>query len=185
MLIQSSTTSVKSEGSTYYDREEESVPTNIETPFDFSALDDLYHYADRYAHIADRMIEQLTTLEEAAWTTVDALTPDNTEQYLRTYIIAVWRTVELDYIKEAGIRRSRVASFRQAITLKVLLDGQEVGEDFLAVISQYQRDVVLQKISRASAAWLTKYGVKLAYDSDYQYGYTDWKIFIDPQANPT
>lgn len=154
-------------------------------PYDFSRLDDLYQYADRYNDLANYMCDELTMLEERAWQDADAQTLNDADAYLRKYVIATWRTLELDYAKEAGIRRSRVASFRQAVTLKVLLSGEDVEEDFLTVVSHYQRDVLLRKVAEASAPWLMKYDIKLDYDSEIQFGDSDWKIFIDTVAKPS
>lgn len=60
-------------------------------PYDFSRLDDLYQYADRYNDLANYMCDELTMLEERAWQDADAQTLNDADAYLRKYVIATWQ----------------------------------------------------------------------------------------------
>ena len=173
---------IRSEWGTFHDREDDAMPRRDEMPYDFSQLDDLYLTADNFYGIASFMCDDLVVLHEKAWSDSDAQTPDDVDAYLRKYVIASWRDLELRYIQEAEIGRERTSSFRTAVIgFGTLLNGESMDEDLLAVVSLYQRDVFLQKMSELSALWLEKYGVELEYDSEVQFGYSDWKIVVLPK----
>lgn len=152
-------------------------------PYDFSPLDDLYLSADEYDDIANFTCNAIRELEEAAWTRLDSLSIDDSDEYLRRYVIAQWRTFELDYAESAATRRGRVLPFHQAIILDVLLRSNEVEDGFLAAASRYTREELLQKVSEASAPWLVKYNARLDYDSEAEFKDPEWEIFIDANVN--
>lgn len=155
------------------------------TPYDFTPLDDLYLSADEYDDIANFMCNAVRELEEKAWADFDAQVIDDAGEYLRKYVIAEWRTFELEYAENAATRRGRVLPFHQAIILDVLLRSDEIDDEFLALTARYSRDELLHKVSEASAPWLTKYNARLEYDSEVEYKASEWEIFIDAKADPS
>lgn len=160
------------------------MTTDEVKPYDFSPLDDLYLSSDEYDDIANFMCNAIRELEETAWADFDAQIVDNSDEYLRKYVIAQWRTFELDYAENAAARRGRVLPFPQAIILDVLLRSDETDEDVLALTAQYTREELLQKVSEASVPWLTKYNVRLNYDSEVEFKDSKWEIFIDAKTDP-
>jgi hypothetical protein len=154
-------------------------------PYDFSRLDDLYQFADEFDDTVNYVCNELMELEEQAWSAVESLTVSDADAYLYQCVVAAWRSIELKYAEMAATRRSRVSSFRNTILLDVLLCSDEVDEDFLTAVSGYSRGELLRKVSDASAPWLTKYNVRLNYDSEVEYKEAQWQIFIDAKTEQT
>lgn len=167
-------------GRTFIDREDDRVSVLDNVPYDFSELDDMYLSADQYDDLAIYASDALTVLLNQAWAGLAVTTSNDINTLIYRHTIAAWRVLELEYVKEVELRRARVSSFQAMIARKVLLDGEELDDEFLAVISQYQRDVILEKIIEASQPWLEKYDLALSYDSDMQFAYDDWTIIIRP-----
>jgi hypothetical protein len=154
------------------------MPAEEIIPYDFSSLNDMYLSADEYEDTAAFISNDLTKVEEQAWSSVDRQTTDDARSYLRKLVIAAWRSIELKYANRAATRRAQVSTFRNAIILDALLRSDGLDEDVLAITSQYTRDELLQIVTDASAPWLVKYTISLDYDSEIEYKGADWHIFI-------
>ena len=158
---------------------------NIE-PYDFSTLDAAVYDPDNpaaYIKTANAACNDVMGLEESAWADAEAQAINDVEAYLRTYVIAAWRSLEMEHAEGAAKRKGRILPFRQAIILEFLLRSEEVEKDFLIHASQYTRTELLQRISEASAPWLTKYALRLDYDTEVENAFGGWEIFIDAQTN--
>jgi hypothetical protein len=156
---------------------------NIE-PYDFSALDAAVYdpmNPASFAQIAASARVDVSELHERAWADVELQTTDDVNYYLKKYLIAQWRSFEMEHVENVIRRQGRGLPIRRAAILSILLRSDEVDEDFLDIASQHTRDEMLQKITEASAPWLSKYKLRLDYNSVVDYRFSTWEIFMDAQ----
>lgn len=151
-------------------------------PYDFTTLDAaVYDPAnpDAYEQIAADTCYEVLALQESAFADVESQSPEDGESYLRKYVVREWRSFEMAHAEDSATRRGRVLPIREGVILGILMRSDEVDEDFLAVAAQYTREELLQKVAEASEPWLKKYNVQLDYDSEVEYKFSEWEIFID------
>ncbi|MDB5168179.1 MAG: hypothetical protein JWO55_437 [Candidatus Saccharibacteria bacterium] len=158
---------------------------NIE-PYDFNALDTVeYDPANpaSYTEITNHVLNDVSDLQQQAWGDAESQSTNDADAYLKKYVIAQWRSFEVEHAEDVVVRHGRGLPIYKAVILGILMRSDEVDDDFLDIASQYTREELLRKISEASAPWLKKYKLRLDYDSEVEDKHFVWEIFMDAQVS--